>query len=231
MAMPGASNQLLLPDYVYLLVYFVLPIAGNLLVLPDGRVGFIDFGIVGRISPVTWRAMEALLGSLALGDYDTMARALATIGACSEDVDYGAFARDLQSFFSELESLNSNLVVTANPSAGLDSVSASLEVDQAQVNRLLLDLVAIGERHGIRFPREFGLFVKQLLYFDRYTRILAPELRVFDDSRVNWRAAAEAAASGSTTSSFDGQEIAVYPDYGSSSSSGSSSGSRSYPWN
>lgn len=55
---------------------------GNLLVLPDGRVGFIDFGIVGRISPVTWRAMEALLGSLAIGDYDTMARALATIGAC-----------------------------------------------------------------------------------------------------------------------------------------------------
>ena len=31
-------------------------------VLPDGRVGFIDFGIVGRISPVTWRAVEALLG-------------------------------------------------------------------------------------------------------------------------------------------------------------------------
>jgi predicted unusual protein kinase regulating ubiquinone biosynthesis (AarF/ABC1/UbiB family) len=55
---------------------------GNLLVLPDGRVGFIDFGIVGRISPVTWQAMEALLGSLAIGDYNTMARALATIGAC-----------------------------------------------------------------------------------------------------------------------------------------------------
>lgn len=38
--------------------------------------------------------------------------------------------------------------------AGLNSLSASVEVDQAQVNRLLLDLVAIGERHGIRFPRE-----------------------------------------------------------------------------
>jgi hypothetical protein len=33
-------------------------------------------------------------------------------------VDYNAFARDLQSFFSELESLNSSLVVTADPSAG-----------------------------------------------------------------------------------------------------------------
>lgn len=38
--------------------------------------------------------------------------------------------------------------------AGMSSVAASLEVDQAQINRLLLDLVAIGERHGIRFPRE-----------------------------------------------------------------------------
>ena len=32
--------------------------AGNLLVLRDGRVAFIDFGIVGRISPLTWNAMQ-----------------------------------------------------------------------------------------------------------------------------------------------------------------------------
>jgi hypothetical protein len=56
-------------------------------VLPDGRVGFIDFGIVGRISPVTWRAVEALLGATGTGDFPTMARALATIGATGEDVD------------------------------------------------------------------------------------------------------------------------------------------------
>jgi aarF domain-containing kinase len=61
--------------------------AGNLLVLPDGRVGFIDFGIVGRISPVTWRAIEALLLATGAADYDTMARALVTIGAASGEVD------------------------------------------------------------------------------------------------------------------------------------------------
>lgn len=33
--------------------------AGNLLVLPDGRVGFIDFGIVGRIRWVLWAATTA----------------------------------------------------------------------------------------------------------------------------------------------------------------------------
>lgn len=62
--------------------------------------------------------------------------------------------------------------------AGSPSVSAALEVDQTQLNRLFLNLVRIGETHGVRFPREFGLFLKQLLYFDRYTRILAPQLQV-----------------------------------------------------
>jgi hypothetical protein len=47
---------------------------------------------------------------------------------------------------------------------------------------------------------EFGLFVKQLLYFDRYTRILAPQLKVFDDARVNWKA-----------DDFDGPEVTIIP--------------------
>jgi aarF domain-containing kinase len=36
---------------------------------------------------VTWRAIEALLVATGSGDYDTMARALVTIGATSEEVD------------------------------------------------------------------------------------------------------------------------------------------------
>jgi predicted unusual protein kinase regulating ubiquinone biosynthesis (AarF/ABC1/UbiB family) len=33
--------------------------AGNLIVCEDGKVGFIDFGIVGRISPSIWGAVQA----------------------------------------------------------------------------------------------------------------------------------------------------------------------------
>ncbi len=41
----------------------------------------------------------------------------------------------------------------------------------------------------LRYPfyPQFGLFLKQLLYFDRYTRILAPSLQVFNDERINTR--------------------------------------------
>jgi len=43
----------------------------------------------------------------------------------------------------------------------------------------------ISRKYGIRFPREFTLLVKQFLYFDRYVRILAPELDVFEDERID----------------------------------------------
>ena len=33
-------------------------------------------------------------------------------------------------------------------------------------------------------PRDFVLVVKQMLYFDRYAKILAPNLNVFRDPRI-----------------------------------------------
>jgi hypothetical protein len=52
---------------------------------------------------------------------------------------------------------------------------------------ILAYVCRVGENNGIRFPREFALLIKQLLYFDRYNRILAPQLKVFDDKRINLR--------------------------------------------
>mmetsp|Transcript_22463 Transcript_22463/g.62309 ORF Transcript_22463/g.62309 Transcript_22463/m.62309 type:complete len:561 (-) Transcript_22463:24-1706(-) len=156
--------------------------AGNLLVLKDGRVGFIDFGIVGRISPVTWKAVEALLVSTTQGDYDTMARALLTMGATDEEVDIDRFSRDLEAIFKEIENIDSELVVAPGSAGGFQ---AQVTVDDTQVNRLLISIIRVGEENGIRFPREFGLLLKQLLYFDRYTQILAPGLQVLNDSRID----------------------------------------------
>ena len=50
-------------------------------------------------------------------------------------------------------------VVEAGAGGG---VSASLAADDAAVNRLLLELVRVGEANGVKFPREFGLLLKQV---------------------------------------------------------------------
>ena len=67
--------------------YYFVCFSGNLLVLRDGRVGYIDFGIVGRVQPSMWAAVEALLGAAAARDYVIMARALCTLGVTATDVD------------------------------------------------------------------------------------------------------------------------------------------------
>ena len=43
--------------------------------------------------------------------------------------------------------------------------------------------IRVSEAYGLKFPREFGLLLKQLLYFDRYTK-LAPTLNVLEDDRI-----------------------------------------------
>ena len=61
---------------------------------------------------------------------------------------------------------------------------AAGEVDETQLNRLVASVARVAEGYGIRFPREFALLLKQVLYFDRYTQLLAPGLDVMADERL-----------------------------------------------
>ncbi|KAJ1487737.1 ABC1 family-domain-containing protein [Baffinella frigidus] len=154
--------------------------AGNLLVLTDGRIGFIDFGIVGKISPKTWQAVEGLAEGFSLQDYDKMASALVRLGATSAEVDEKAFAADIRQVIEKLETLDVDVLVEQRG----ESVTAAMRADDEEVTRILLDLAALGQSYGIKFPRDFGLLVKQALYFDRYTKLLAPGVDPLKDERI-----------------------------------------------
>ncbi|KAF3969262.1 hypothetical protein ACB098_06G128600 [Castanea mollissima] len=161
--------------------------AGNLWLLRDGRIGFLDFGIVGRISPKTWAAMEIFLASIATEEYDSMASSLIEMGATNKDIDTKAFARDLEKIFSSIQDLDTEIVVATARGTNTDAtaISANLVVDERQMNALFLDVVRVSESYGLRFPREFALLMKQLLYFDRYTRLLAPNMNMLQDQRIS----------------------------------------------
>jgi len=59
-----------------------------------------------------------------------------------------------------------------------------VSVDQQQVTQLATDLIRAAEENKIRLPKAFGILIKQLIYFDRYVQLLAPDLEVIDDDRV-----------------------------------------------
>lgn len=146
--------------------------AGNLLVLKDGRIGFIDFGIVGKIKPQTWDSMSKFIWAIGQEDYRGMAESMVGIGLTKEEVNVDRFTQDIENLYASFEKVV--------PTEAMDMAY----VNEHEVNRLMVDLIGLGKRHGIHFPREFALLLKQLLYFDRYVRLLALDGNIYMDDRL-----------------------------------------------
>jgi hypothetical protein len=78
----------------------------------------------------------------------------------------------------QITALTPELVVaTAENAEGRTTVvDAQMTLDQTDTTKIVLDIVEVAERNGLKLPREFGLILKQALYFDRYQKILAPSM-------------------------------------------------------
>ncbi|TWV81565.1 AarF/ABC1/UbiB kinase family protein [Moraxella sp. VT-16-12] len=140
--------------------------AGNLMMLDDGQVAFLDFGLVGQIDPKSLQACFTLVQSLQNQDHLAMANAMIDIGMTKgSGVNAQVLAQDLQKF--------------------LDSVHAADPTKQTDgLNVMMMELGQIGKRHGIHFPKDFALLTKQLLYFDRFMLALDPQMELFDGERL-----------------------------------------------
>jgi len=134
--------------------------AGNLLVLKDGRVGFIDFGIVGTVEPKSWQAALSLVSALLRADARGVAQALIQVGATHGNVGVDLLAADLDGYLKRFSRAS-----RSGPSGDSDTP-----------DRLLVEIFAAGGKYGLHFPRELFLLLKQYLYLERYLRIVSPGL-------------------------------------------------------
>lgn len=137
--------------------------AGNLMLLDDNTIGFLDFGIVGRFDERSRYLVTDYMLAFSLGNYRRLAEVICEMGVTPEGLDVDAFARDLGETYAPLLKLSFS------------------EVNYAE---FLPGIQRTATRHRVRMPKEFILITKQLLYFDRYAKALAPKLNVFTDPRL-----------------------------------------------
>ena len=77
--------------------------AGNLMALRDGRIGFLDFGIVGRLDEAQRQGVIDTLLCFAAGDFRKLAETWQKMGSCGRETDLSSCSgRDLRAVYEPL---------------------------------------------------------------------------------------------------------------------------------
>jgi ubiquinone biosynthesis protein len=135
--------------------------AGNLMLDTDGNIVFLDFGIVGRLDDETKEIIRHGLPALLVdGDFTEVAKAIYELGAVLKPADLEQSSRDIAEIVEP---------ILGKPLS---------EISYGQV---LIDIVRIGTRYEVRLPREMVLVAKQMLYFERYAKLMAPDWAILND--------------------------------------------------
>ncbi len=146
---------------------------GNLIVLEDNKLAFIDFGIVGKLQKDTWEHVFLLFKSIHESDYLQISTTLVTLNVITEqDININEFTSEIQKIFEDFDSLQSSM----------KNINI---VDAKHIDTLIIKIINITEDYGLKLPREFLLLFKQILYFDKYLHILAPDLNMMDYAQNN----------------------------------------------
>lgn len=128
--------------------------AGNIMVLDDGRLGYLDFGIFGRFSDEHRAALADWVGAMVSGNGEQMARSIRDMGAVGDGVAWGAFVADVTEAFLPLR---------------------ALRVDKPEMlEQFFPKLLVMARKHDLHLPSQFVLILKQLTYFGRYVMLHAP---------------------------------------------------------
>ena len=133
---------------------------GNLLVLPDGRVGLLDFGITARMDERERLAFLRLQMTASMNDVRGQLEALRDLGALPDDTDLDVVITDLG--------------LDRPP---VDPTTLTREELVGELQRVIKALLG----YGARLPKQLMLFVKNLVFLDGAIATLAPDIDLFEE--------------------------------------------------
>ena len=138
--------------------------AGNLLVDDDGKIVFLDFGIMGRIDPrMRWLLRELVYALLVKKDHAAAGKIVVLMGAVGTVKPEGQAAKDLEAFAQPL------------------TMKTLGDMSYAEIGK---QLSTLADAYDVKLPRELVLIGKQFLYVERYMKLLAPKWQMMNDPEL-----------------------------------------------
>jgi ubiquinone biosynthesis protein len=143
------------------------PHPGNLFVLPDGRLGLVDFGMMGRVDDQTMEHFASVFVALVSRDFDTIVDQYMEMGFLSDEtIDIEQFRRELREELAEL----------LEPYYGMTSQQIDFSAYTDRVTSILV-------RYRLRLPQNLYLVDKALITLEGIVRQLDPDFDYFETAK------------------------------------------------
>jgi len=134
------------------------PHPGNIFVY-EGKICFIDFGIMGRLSNSLKSTLNDMISAVAFNDINKMISALLSIGIKKGYVDRNKLYEDLDYLL-------------------INYLSVSL--NNIQISVMLSEIFDIAKQNNIRLPRDLTLLIRGLVILEGVIASIAPDIKIID---------------------------------------------------
>lgn len=135
------------------------PHPGNIFLLKGGKISFIDFGMVGRLTSEMKQNFASLVIAMMRQNTESMIKAVLRIGIVPEDV---------------------NLALLVNDVDELREKYMDVPLSRMSLGEAISDLFVVAFRHEIRIPSDFTMVAKCLLILEGIVEKLDPHLSIMD---------------------------------------------------
>jgi ubiquinone biosynthesis protein len=151
--------------------YHADPHPGNFLIMPDGAIGILDCGMIGRLDEKLRETMEEILVSLVHGDAVALCEVIIRLGAVPTDLDHAGLGADVTDFVSYY---------------------GRKPIDQIDLANALNEVTDLVRRYRIVLPTPAALLIKVLIMLEGTSRLLNPRFSLVEvmkpfQKRLIWR--------------------------------------------
>ncbi len=133
------------------------PHPGNIFILPGEVIGFMDFGIVGRLSPMMASRLNDLLIAIIQKDIDKMTENLLKISRVATEIDIESLKADVAEFIDKYYDMS---------------------LSQFQMSEMVREINEVSSRHRMRIDRQLSLLGRVLGEIEGLGRQLDPNFNI-----------------------------------------------------
>lgn len=147
-------------NYIYQALdsgYFHADPHPNNIIISDGKIAYIDFGMMGRINSRNKELLKQCMFAIFNNDITEVERILLILGDSKNEINHNKLCRDLE------------LILDKNKALGIKDIN---------ITKFYNDLLSILGNNGIRLPKDITMLVRGIVVLEGTLEVVAPNINL-----------------------------------------------------